>query len=62
MRGYYEQVLAVLKQHGFSFLRPGKGSHEFWSKGETIVMVSYNCFSRHTANGIMRDAGIKHKF
>ncbi|WP_225783366.1 type II toxin-antitoxin system HicA family toxin [Xenophilus sp. Marseille-Q4582] len=62
MRSYYPQVIAMLKEHGFSFDGAGKGSHEFYRKGAIRVMVSYNCYSRHTANGIMRDAGITHKF
>ena len=31
MNGYYVEVIALLKQHGYSFLRQGKGSHEIWS-------------------------------
>jgi predicted RNA binding protein YcfA (HicA-like mRNA interferase family) len=62
MNGYYKQVVDVLKQHGFIFLRSGKGSHEIWGKGSVAVSVPFNCASRHTANGVMKDAGIKHKF
>lgn len=62
MNGYYKQVVDALKQHGFSYLRPGKGSHEIWAKGRLAVSVPFNCASRHTANGVMKDAGIKHKF
>ena len=62
MNGFYEQVIAVLKQHGFSFSRGGKGSHQLWCFGNKCVTVSKNCQSRHTANGIMKQAGINHKF
>ncbi len=61
MKGYYDQVIAVLKKHGFSFVRQ-TGAHQTWSDGRTPVTVSTNCYSRHTANGIMKDAGINHKF
>lgn len=61
MNGFYEQVIAVLKQHGFSLLRQGKGSHQLWSNGKVSVTVSTNCYSKHTANKIFRDAGIKRK-
>lgn len=61
MNGYYDQVVAVLKKHGFSFMRQ-KGSHQMWGNGHRRVTVSTNCASRHTANDIMRQAGIKHKF
>lgn len=62
MKGFYDQVVAVLKQHGFVFLKPGKGSHEWWSEGKVKVQVPRNCYSRHTANAVMKQAGIDHKF
>jgi predicted RNA binding protein YcfA (HicA-like mRNA interferase family) len=62
MKGYYNQVVAVLKQHGFFLVRHNGTSHQTWSNGKTPVSVSTNCYSRHTANGIMKDAGITHKF
>lgn len=61
MNGYYDQVIAVLKKHGF-FMSRQKGSHQTWTNGKTPVTVSTNCASRHTANGIMKDAGIKVRF
>jgi predicted RNA binding protein YcfA (HicA-like mRNA interferase family) len=61
MNGYYNQVMAVLKQHGFLFVRQ-KGSHQTWSDGNTSVTVSTNCASKFTANAIMKQAGISHKF
>jgi predicted RNA binding protein YcfA (HicA-like mRNA interferase family) len=61
MNGYYNQVVTVLKQHGFLFLRQ-KGSHQIWSNGSIPVTVSTNCHSKFTANAIMKQAGISHKF
>lgn len=61
MNGYYALVIALLKQHGFEFTRQ-KGSHQTWHSGSTCVTVSTNCESRHTANAIMKQAGISHKF
>lgn len=61
MNGYYNQVKAVLQQHGFSFSRQ-KGSHQIWNRGSISVTVSTNCDSRFTANAIMKQAGISHKF
>lgn len=61
MNGYYENVIAVLKKHGFLYVRQ-KGSHQMWRNGAISVIVSTNCVSRHTANGIMKDAGIEHRF
>lgn len=62
MNGYYNQVIAMLKQHGYSFLRQGKGSHEIWSNGLRNQVVSKNMPSREMANVIMKQAGISHKF
>ena len=62
MKGYYKQIAAMLKQHGFFLSRQAKGSHEMWSKGSVSVTVSTTCASRITANAIMKQAGIDHKF
>jgi predicted RNA binding protein YcfA (HicA-like mRNA interferase family) len=62
MNGYYSHLTKVLRANGFTLLRPGKGSHEIWSKGRLALTVPFNCASRHTANSILRDAGISHKF
>lgn len=62
MNGYEKQVKQILKENGWSFLRPGKGSHDIWTDGRRCVSVNRHCKSRHTANGIMKAAGIAHKF
>ena len=62
MRGYYSQVIAMLKQHGYSFLRPGKGAHEIWTDGKRNQIVSKNMPSRDMANVIMKQASISNKF
>jgi YcfA-like protein. len=62
MNGYEQQVKEVLKAHGWRFLKHGKGSHDIWTDGTRTVSVNRVCKSRHTANGIMKSAGIRHKF
>jgi predicted RNA binding protein YcfA (HicA-like mRNA interferase family) len=62
VNGYYVQVVAVLKQHGYSFLRAGKGAHEIWGNGSRNQTVSKNMPSRHMANEVMKQAGIAHRF
>lgn len=62
MNGYEKQVKEILKQHGWYFLRAGKGSHDIWTNGTICVSVNHRCKSRFTANGIMKDAGISHRF
>ena len=62
MKGYYQLVIAMLKQHGYIFLRTGKGSHELWSNGIRHQTVSTNMPARDMANLIMKQARINHKF
>jgi predicted RNA binding protein YcfA (HicA-like mRNA interferase family) len=62
MNGYEKEVKKILKENGWKFIRSGKGSHEYWGKGKKSVTVSHKITSRHTANGIMKSAGIDHKF
>lgn len=62
MNGYEKQVKEILKQNGWWFLRHGKGSHDIWTDGTRCVSVNHVCKSRHTANEIMKEAGIKHHF
>lgn len=62
MNGYEKPVKDKLKEHGWCFHEHGKGSHDTWIKGADKVTVSKVCKSRHTANAIMKDAGINHKF
>ncbi len=63
MNGYERQVIEQLQAHGWSFLRPGKGSHNIWHKpGVGTVSVNKVCKSRHTANEIMKQAGIAFRF
>ena len=63
MNGYEQLVKAKLRENGWEFLRSAKGSHEYWGKpGHKPVTVPKNCKSRHTANAIINEAGIEHKF
>ena len=62
MNGYEKQVKSILTQHGWVLVRTGKGSHECWGCNGKTVTVPHNCKSRHTANAIMKEAKIKHKF
>lgn len=63
MNGYAAAVKEILSSHGWKFHTSGKGSHQIWigPKGNKVT-VNHECKSRHTANEIMKVAGIKHKF
>ena len=59
---FYADVTDMLGKNGYSLERQGKGSHQIWYKeGKKCVTVPSNLKSRHTANKIFKDAGIKHK-
>lgn len=63
MEGYEKLVKKILSEHGWIFLRSAKGSHEYWGKeGFKPVAVPHHCKSRHTENGVMKEAKIDHKF
>lgn len=62
MNGFYSLVVEQLRANGYKYLRAGNGAHEIWSNGKRNQTVSKNMPSRHTANAIMKQAGIDYKF
>lgn len=62
MNGYESQIKSILSQHGWRYLRSGKGSHEIWVNGKKSLTIPKGCKSRHLANEIMKQAGVDHKF
>jgi predicted RNA binding protein YcfA (HicA-like mRNA interferase family) len=61
MNSYYSIVKAELERLGFSFSRSAKGSHQLWCKSTKCITVPFNLESRHTANGILKQAGSSKK-
>lgn len=64
MSDYGKAVREILKENGCSFLRQGRGSHEVWTSpnaGEPFT-VPIKIKSRHTANGVLKDAGLPKRF
>jgi predicted RNA binding protein YcfA (HicA-like mRNA interferase family) len=61
--GFYKAVCDLIAKQGFRYLENAKGSHEKWQNTETGVtlVVPKNLKSRHTANGILKDAGVPKK-
>ena len=59
--GYYSTVSKELKKLGFVYSKNAKGSHEKWKHKDTgfLLLVPRNLYSRHTANGILKEAGSK---
>jgi len=64
MAEFEKKVRNVLKQNGWEFYRRGKGDHDIWINPDTNYKVTVDGVikSRHTANGIMKQAKINHKF
>jgi predicted RNA binding protein YcfA (HicA-like mRNA interferase family) len=62
--GFEQDVRRILREYGCSFVRKGKGDHEIWHSPMTNrnFPVDSKIKSRHTANGIMKQAGINHHF
>jgi predicted RNA binding protein YcfA (HicA-like mRNA interferase family) len=61
---YTPDVKRVLAERGCRFHRQGKGDHSIWYSpiSKRYFTVDAKLLSRHTANAIMKQAGIDHKF
>ena len=64
MGSWTPEVKDMLRAHGCEFYRHGKGDHEIWHSPITNrrFPVDHKILSRHTANAIMKQAGIDHRF
>ena len=61
MAGYERKVHKLLKDHGYGIKRNPRGSHVIWSNGKTAVSVPAHISKQHTANEVLKQAGIKVK-
>jgi hypothetical protein len=61
---YEKKVRDALTKHGCRFIRRGKGDHDVWYSPvkEHSFPVAARIKSRHTANEIMKQAGIDFHF
>jgi hypothetical protein len=64
MAEYEKLVRQKLSECGCSFQRHGKGDHDIWHNPLTnhSFPVATKIKSRYTANVIMKQAGITHRF
>jgi predicted RNA binding protein YcfA (HicA-like mRNA interferase family) len=63
MGNYYDELVAILRAHGCRRLDGGKGSHEKWFSpinGRTVIVPRSK--SRHTANEVLKQAGLGKTF
>jgi predicted RNA binding protein YcfA (HicA-like mRNA interferase family) len=58
------QLRRLLVRAGCTFVRAGKGSHEIWRSPITgrRFPVPVGIVSRHTANGVLEQAGLPKAF
>ena len=63
MKDFGKAVRERLGQAGCAFHRHGKGDHDIWitQQGKSVV-VPVQIKSRHTANGVLKDAGLPKEF
>jgi hypothetical protein len=64
LKGYGKAVRRILIEAGCKFLRQGRGDHEIWTSPQALkpFTVPVNIASRHTANKVLRDAGLPKAF
>ena len=58
------EVIAILRGNGCYFVRRGKGDHDIWYSpiSSRHFPVDHKIKSRHTANGILKQAGLPKAF
>jgi len=64
MADFYQELIAILRSHGCYLIRKGKGSHEIWFSPITRrhFPVPSNISNSHTANAILKQAGLPKAF
>ena len=64
MAAFTPLVIRILRDRGCTFVRQGKGDHQIWHSPITNrnFPVDSNIKSRHTANEVLKQAGIEKQF
>lgn len=64
MSDFTSELKRILRAAGCYFARPGRGDHEIWYSPLTKrnFPVDSKIKSRHTANGVLKQAGIEKRF
>jgi hypothetical protein len=64
MATYTPKLKEILLAHGCTFDRLGRGDHEIWYSPITDrrFPVDHKVLSRHTANAVLKQAGIPKQF
>ena len=64
MADYTKEVRRLLSSNGFHVARKGKGDHVIWYNSNTkkTVSVDSEIKSRHSANEVLKKAGLGKRF
>jgi hypothetical protein len=64
MVDYSRPLKQILRENECRFDRPGKGDHEIWFSPITKIkfVVDNSIKSRHTANAVLKQAGLPKHF
>jgi len=62
MAGYTEPLKQHLREAGCKFERQGKDDHEIWYSPSQELNSLLIEISRHTANAVLKQAGLPKKF
>jgi predicted RNA binding protein YcfA (HicA-like mRNA interferase family) len=64
MADFTPELKRALREAGCAFVRQGKGDHEIWFSpiSNRQFPVDSKILSRHTANGVLKQAGLPKKF
>ena len=64
MATFTPKLKEILRAHGCSYELPGRGDHEIWYSPITDrrFPVDHKILSRHTANAVLKQAGIPKQF
>jgi len=63
-QSFTPELIRLLKAAGCVFVRHGKGDHDIWCSPQSGVTfpVDHKILSRHTANGVLKQAGLPKHF
>jgi len=63
-QNFTPELIRLLRQSGCAFVRHGRGDHDIWHspRSATSFPVDDKILSRHTANGVLKQAGLPKQF
>lgn len=63
-QSFTPELVRLLREAGCAFVRHGKGDHDIWYSPISRInfAVDNKIVSRHTANGVLKQAGLPKHF